>query len=225
MVPLKKMVYVEDKAEYLPEDEVKPYVNVKRISSSELRRRLENGLDIPEWFSYPEVVSELRRAYPPRSKQGFTIFLTGLSGAGKSTVAKVLVVKFMEMRDRPVTLLDGDIVRRNLSSELTFSKDRRNLNITRIGFVAGEITKNGRHRHLCPHRPLRGIETPQPGPHQPLRRVHRSLPFHPAWRSASSGTARGSMPRPAPTKSRVSLELMTPISSPATRTSPLIHRN
>ena len=100
-------------------------------------------MDIPEWFSYPEVVAELRRAYPPRSKQGFTIFLTGLSGAGKSTVAKVLVVKFMEMRDRPVTLLDGDIVRKNLSSELSFSKDHRNLNITRIGFVASEITKNG----------------------------------------------------------------------------------
>jgi sulfate adenylyltransferase len=143
LVPLEKMVYVEDKAEYLPEDEVKPDVNVKSISSSELRRRLEKGLDIPEWFSYPEVVAELRRAYPPRSKQGFTIFLTGLSGAGKSTVAKVLVVKFMEMRDRPVTLLDGDIVRQNLSSELTFSKEHRNLNITRIGFVASEITKNG----------------------------------------------------------------------------------
>jgi len=143
MVPLKRMVYVEDKAEYVPEDEVKPGLNVKRISSQELRRRLENGLDIPKWFSYPEVVAELRRAYPPRSKQGFTIFLTGLSGAGKSTVAKVLVVKFMEMRDRPVTLLDGDIVRKNLSSELSFSKDHRNLNITRIGFVASEITKNG----------------------------------------------------------------------------------
>ncbi len=143
MVPLKKMVYVEEKAEYIPEDEVEPEMNVKHISSSELRRRLENGLDIPEWFSYPEVVAELRRAYPPRSKQGFTVFMTGLSGAGKSTLAKVLLVKFMEMRDRPVTLLDGDIVRRNLSSELTFSKEHRNLNITRIGFVASEITKNG----------------------------------------------------------------------------------
>jgi sulfate adenylyltransferase len=143
MVPLKKMVYVEDKAEYIPEDEVGPGMNVKHISSSELRRRLENGLDIPEWFSFPEVVAELRRAYPPRSKQGFTIFITGLSSAGKSTLAKVLMVKFMEMRDRPVTLLDGDIVRRNLSSELTFSKEHRNLNIVRIGFVASEITKNG----------------------------------------------------------------------------------
>jgi sulfate adenylyltransferase len=143
MVPLKKMVYVEDKAQYLPEDEVSPDMNVKHISSSELRRRLENGLEIPDWFSYPEVVAELRRAYPPRSEQGFTIFMTGLSGSGKSTLAKVLIVKFMEMRDRPVTLLDGDIVRRNLSSELNFSEKHRNLNITRIGFVASEITKNG----------------------------------------------------------------------------------
>jgi sulfate adenylyltransferase len=143
MVPLKKMVYVEDRAQYIPEEEVKSGMKVRSISSSELKRRLQNGLEIPEWFSYPEVVTELKYAYPSRSKQGFTIFLTGLSGAGKSTVAKVLLVKFMEMRGRPVTLLDGDIVRKNLSSELTFSKEHRNLNITRIGFVASEITKNG----------------------------------------------------------------------------------
>lgn len=143
MVPLRKMVYVENQAEYLPEDQVQPDMNAKYISSGELRRRLENDLDIPEWFSYPEIVAELRHAYPSRSKQGFTIFMTGLSGSGKSTLAKVLMVKFLEMRDRPVTLLDGDIVRKNLSSELSFSKEHRNLNITRIGFVASEITKNG----------------------------------------------------------------------------------
>ncbi len=143
MVRLKKMVYVEDKAQYIPEDEIEQGMKVKRISSSEMRRRLENDLDIPAWFSYPEVVRELRWAYPPRSRQGFTIFFTGLSGAGKSTIAKVLMVKFMEMRDRPVTLLDGDIVRKSLSSELGFSREHRNLNITRIAFVASEITKNG----------------------------------------------------------------------------------
>jgi sulfate adenylyltransferase len=104
---------------------------------------LEQGEDIPEWFSFPNVVAELRRSFPPRSKQGFTVFLTGLSGSGKSTIAKVLMVRFMEIRDRPVTLLDGDIVRQNLSSELTFSQEHRNLNVTRIGFVASEITKNG----------------------------------------------------------------------------------
>ncbi|MFH1215588.1 MAG: bifunctional sulfate adenylyltransferase/adenylylsulfate kinase [Pseudomonadota bacterium] len=143
MVAEEKMVYAEDKAQYVPLNQVSDDVAVKTISSSELQRRLENGLEIPEWFSYPEIVSELRRAFPPRSKQGFTIFITGLSGSGKSTLAKVLMVKFLEMRDRPVTLLDGDIVRKNLSSELNFSKEHRHLNITRIGFVASEITKNG----------------------------------------------------------------------------------
>ena len=143
MAPLKKMVYVEDRAQYIPVDKVTQDMKVRHISSSELRHRLEHDLDIPEWFSYPGVVRELKWAYPPRSKQGFTIFFTGLSGAGKSTIAKVLMVKFMEMRDRPVTLLDGDVVRRNLSSELGFSREHRNLNITRIGFVASEITKNG----------------------------------------------------------------------------------
>ena len=164
MVPLKKMVYVEDKAEYIPYDEIEPDMKVKEISSNELRRRLELGLHIPEWFSYPEIVTELSYAYPPRSKQGFTIFFTGLSGSGKSTVAKVLVTKFMEMRDRPVTLLDGDIVRRNLSRELGFSKEHRNLNITRIGFVASEITKN------------RGIAICAPiAPYNESRRQNREL--------------------------------------------------
>ncbi|GAB4342195.1 MAG: bifunctional sulfate adenylyltransferase/adenylylsulfate kinase [Desulfobulbaceae bacterium] len=142
MVPQEKMGYLEEKAQYVFLRDVGEQ-EVKTIDSAELRRRLEWGLEIPEWFSYPEVVDELRWAFPPRSKQGFTIFLTGLSGSGKSTIAQVLMVKFMEMRDRPVTLLDGDIVRKNLSSELTYSKEHRNLNVTRIGFVASEITKNG----------------------------------------------------------------------------------
>ncbi len=142
MVAQQKMGYLEEKAQYVFLKDVDEK-NVKTISSYELRRRLEWGLEIPAWFSYPEVVAELQKSFPPRSKQGFTIFLTGLSGSGKSTIAQVLMVKFMEMRDRPVTLLDGDIVRKNLSSELTYSKEHRDLNITRIGFVASEITKNG----------------------------------------------------------------------------------
>ncbi len=142
MVPQRKMGYLEDQARYVFLEGTEQQA-VKTISSEELRHRLEWGLEIPAWFSYPEVVSELRQSFPPRSQQGFTIFMTGLSGSGKSTIAKVLMVKFMEMRDRPVTLLDGDIVRKNLSSELTYSRVHRNLNVTRIGFVAGEITKNG----------------------------------------------------------------------------------
>ncbi len=164
MIRARKMVYVEDKAQYLPEDEIRPEMNIKHISSGELKRRLENDIEIPSWFSYPEVVAELRKAFPPRSKQGFTIFISGLSGSGKSTLAKVLLVKFMEMRDRPVTLLDGDIVRKNLSSELSFTREHRNLNITRIGFVASEITKNG------------GIALCAPiAPYEESRRANREL--------------------------------------------------
>ncbi|MEL6689330.1 MAG: adenylyl-sulfate kinase, partial [Pseudomonadota bacterium] len=101
------------------------------------------GLEIPEWFSFPAVVNELRKSRPPRAKQGFTVFFTGFSGSGKSTIANALMVKLMEMGGRPTTLLDGDIVRKNLSSELGFSKEHRDLNIRRIGYVASEITKNG----------------------------------------------------------------------------------
>ena len=143
MVPFKMMAYVENKAEYVPADETEPTDTVLNLSGTEFRRRLREGLDIPEWFSYPKVVEELRKAHPPKHKQGFTIFFTGLSGSGKSTVANALMVKLLEEGSRPVTLLDGDIVRKNLSSELTFSKEHRDLNIQRIGYVASEITKNG----------------------------------------------------------------------------------
>jgi sulfate adenylyltransferase len=88
------------------------------------------------------VVGELKKAYPPPSRQGFTVFFTGLSGAGKSTIARVLYAKMLEIGKRPVTLLDGDIVRQNLSNELSFSKEHRDINVRRIGFVASEITKN-----------------------------------------------------------------------------------
>ncbi|MEL6424801.1 MAG: bifunctional sulfate adenylyltransferase/adenylylsulfate kinase [Pseudomonadota bacterium] len=143
MVPFKHMVYVQERAQYFPADEVEEGLTVLNISGTELRRRLAEGLDIPEWFSFPEVVEELRRTKPPRSKQGFTVFFTGFSGSGKSTIANAVMVKLMEMGGRPVTLLDGDIVRKNLSSELGFSKEHRDLNIRRIGYVASEITKNG----------------------------------------------------------------------------------
>ncbi|NVJ68689.1 MAG: bifunctional sulfate adenylyltransferase/adenylylsulfate kinase [Gammaproteobacteria bacterium] len=143
MVPFQMMVYVQEKAEYMPIDDVEEGMTVLNISGTEVRRRLAEGLDIPDWFSYPEVVAELRKTKPPRSKQGFTVFFTGLSGSGKSTIANALMVKMLEMGGRPVTLLDGDLVRKNLSSELGFSKEHRNLNIERIGYVASEITKNG----------------------------------------------------------------------------------
>ncbi|MDA0222299.1 MAG: bifunctional sulfate adenylyltransferase/adenylylsulfate kinase [Proteobacteria bacterium] len=143
MVDFKQMVYVQERAQYEPRDEVEDGVTILDISGTELRRRLAEGLEIPDWFSFPTVVQELRRTRPPRAKQGFTVFFTGFSGSGKSTIANALMVKLMEMGGRPVTLLDGDLVRKNLSSELGFSKVHRDLNIRRIGYVASEITKNG----------------------------------------------------------------------------------
>ena len=143
MVDFKHMVYVQEKAQYYPVNEVPEGDTILDISGTELRRRLVEGIDIPDWFSFPEVVRELRRTRPPRANQGFTVFFTGFSGSGKSTIANALMVKLMEMGGRPVTLLDGDIVRKNLSSELGFSKEHRDLNIRRIGYVASEITKNG----------------------------------------------------------------------------------
>ena len=134
--------YVENKAQYLPSDEVEAGDKVLDISGTEFRKRLRNDLEIPEWFSFPDVIQILKATHPPKHKQGFTIFFTGLSGAGKSTIANALLVKLLERGDKPVTLLDGDVVRKNLSSELGFSKEHRDLNIIRIGYVASEITKH-----------------------------------------------------------------------------------
>jgi sulfate adenylyltransferase len=143
MVPFRMMVYVQELDKYVPVDEVPEGMKGKSLSGIELRSRLAEGREIPSWFSFPEVVEELRRTHPPCSRRGFTVFFSGLPSSGKSTLANVLRVRLLEMGGRPVTLLDGDIVRKNLSSELGFSKEHRNLNIQRIGFVASEITKNG----------------------------------------------------------------------------------
>ncbi|MBA3608126.1 MAG: bifunctional sulfate adenylyltransferase/adenylylsulfate kinase [Chthoniobacterales bacterium] len=142
-VPFQMMVYLEDKDKYFPANEVPKDARVLDLSGTELRNRLNEGRDIPSWFTYPEVATELRRSFPPRHKQGVTIFFSGLSGSGKSTIANVLMTKFLEVGGRPVTMLDGDLVRKHLSSELGFSKEHRDINIRRIGYVASEITKNG----------------------------------------------------------------------------------
>ncbi len=143
MVPFRTMVYLEDQDVYVPEDQVPQGSKARTLSGTEFRNRLAEGRKIPSWFSFPELIRELKKSHPPRSRQGFCVFFTGLSGAGKSTVANVLVVKLLEMGTRPVTLLDGDIVRKHLSSELGFSREHRDINILRIGFVASEIVKNG----------------------------------------------------------------------------------
>lgn len=143
ILPYKLLVYVKERGQYLSVDELPDGLSTLSLSHGELKERLERGREIPDWFTFPEVARELRRRYPPRWKKGFTVFFTGLSGSGKSTLAKVLQAKLLEAGGRSVSLLDGDIVRKNLSSELGFSRDHRDLNIRRIGFVAAEITKSG----------------------------------------------------------------------------------
>ena len=143
IVPFQFMVYTPRDKNYKPLESLDENEDYQTISGTELRNILDRGDEIPEWFSYPEVIKELKKSRPPLNKRGFTIFFTGLSGSGKSTIANGLLIKFLEEGSRPVTLLDGDIVRTHLSSELGFSKEHRSLNVQRIGFVASEITKNG----------------------------------------------------------------------------------
>jgi sulfate adenylyltransferase len=157
MVPFRNMVYVKDHDAYYPDDEVPAGTQVLDLSGTEQRRRLQTGQEIPSWFTFPKVVEVLRQTHPPRSKQGVTVFFTGLSGSGKSTIANALLVKMLEMGGRPVTLLDGDLVRKHLSSELGFSKEHRDINIRRIGYVASEITKNGGMAICAPIAPYDAV--------------------------------------------------------------------
>ena len=142
IIAFDEMVYVPEEDAHIPLSEVPEGMAVRSLSDDEFHKKLREGKRIPEWFTFPKVAQVLQKAYPPRHKQGVTIFCTGLSGAGKSTIAQILYSRFLEMGGRPVTLLDGDIVRLNLSNELGFSKEHRDINVRRIGFVASEITKN-----------------------------------------------------------------------------------
>jgi len=143
LLPVRDMVYLEGTGEVVAADDVPAGGDVLHLTSAEVRQRLDDGEEIPAWYTFESVASELQRRHPSRAEQGFTVFLTGLSGSGKSTIANVVRVKLLELGGRGVSLLDGDLVRANLSSELGFSKEHRDLNIRRIGFVAAEITRAG----------------------------------------------------------------------------------
>nr|VFJ49119.1 MAG: sulfate adenylyltransferase [Candidatus Kentron sp. DK] len=143
MIPIKKLCYATKQGRFIEwEKTEEPDESCVGLSAREVADHLSRDENLPDWFTWPQVLEALRAAHLPRRRQGVTLFFTGLSGSGKSTLAKIMYGKFIEQGNRPVTLLDGDIVRQNLSSELGFSKAHRDLNIRRIGFVAAEITKN-----------------------------------------------------------------------------------
>jgi len=164
VVPFKLMVYLPGQDTYQPIDEIEEGVETLSISGTELRRRLVEGEAIPAWFSYPDVVAELRRTHPPKHEQGFTVFFTGLSGSGKSTLANAVRTKLLELTTRPVTLLDGDVVRIELSKGLGFSQEDRSTNVRRIGYVASEVNK---HHGIAVCAPI--------APYEADRRANREL--------------------------------------------------
>ncbi|CCA66412.1 probable sulfate adenylyltransferase [Serendipita indica DSM 11827] len=143
MVPFQQMTYLPSTDEYQPVDEVPKGVQTLDISGTELRRRLRTGAPIPDWFSYESVVKTLRESYPPRTQQGFVIFLTGLHNSGKDIIGRALQTTLNQQGGRSVSLLLGETVRAELSSELGFSQEDRHKNIARIAFVAAELTRAG----------------------------------------------------------------------------------
>jgi len=143
IMPFSEMVYVRERRAYSLLHEVQPNETILTISGTTLRKKLAAQQPIPGWFSFPKIIQELRDAYPPRHKQGFTLFFTGLSGSGKSTLAQALMTKLHSLDKRKVSLLDGDLVRQLIGNKLGFSEEDRNININIISYIASEITKTG----------------------------------------------------------------------------------
>jgi sulfate adenylyltransferase len=142
VIPFKELVYLPDEDRYEEKDKVPPGVRSATISGTAVRLDfLNNGKKLPEWFTRPETVAILSQVSPPSHQRGFCVWLTGLSGAGKSTIAEILAILLLE-RGRQATVLDGDVVRTHLSKGLGFSKEDRDTNIRRIGFVAAEIVRH-----------------------------------------------------------------------------------
>jgi sulfate adenylyltransferase len=143
VVPFRELVYLPEEGRYEEVSNVPAGVRTASISGTQVREEfLNNGKQLPEWFTRAEVAEILAETYPPRHRQGVCIWFTGLSGSGKSTTAEVLTVKLLEA-GRQLTLLDGDVVRTHLSKGLGFSQEDRDINIRRIGFVAAEIVRHG----------------------------------------------------------------------------------
>ena len=203
MVDFKQMVYLPDEDRYCPVDEVPPGAKTADISGTEVRDKyLAKGLQLPEWFSRPAVAEILNETNPPRFRQGLTIWFTGLSGSGKSTIAHALIERLAEF-GRNCSLLDGDEIRTHLSKGLGFSKEDRDTNIRRVGYVAGLVAQHGGTTLCSVISPYRGH--PRRGPQAVQGELRRGLLRAPRSRSASSATSRACTPRPArpsPTASR-----------------------
>jgi len=141
-IQIEELFYDNRSRHFVPKTESSCDDTSLSFSNKDILQAIALDEEIPSWVTYPEVLSEMHKVCPPRKEKGLTLFFTGLSGSGKSTLARIIYAKFIEEGQRPVTLLDGDVVRYNLSSELGFSKKDRYINVNRIGFVASEITKN-----------------------------------------------------------------------------------
>ncbi|OAQ68374.1 sulfate adenylyltransferase [Pochonia chlamydosporia 170] len=171
MVEFQEMIYIPDKDEYMPANEIPEGTRTMNISGTELRNRLKTGKEIPEWFSYPEVVKVLREQNPLPREKGFTVFLTGYQNSGKDQVARALQTTLNQGGGRPVSMLLGETVRSELSRELGFSRQDRDLNISRIAFVASELTKAGAAVIAAPIAPFDQART------QARELIEKSGPF------------------------------------------------
>jgi sulfate adenylyltransferase len=198
MVPFREMVYLADEDRYRPEDEVPAGARTLQLSGTQLRKRLADGAEIPEWFTFPEVAAELAAPIPARAEGGFTVFLTGLSGAGKSTIARVLQVKLLEAGGRPVTLLDGDLVRKHLSSELGLQQGASRPQRPPHRLRRLRDHQERRHRAVRPHRPLRRRAQGGARADRAARRLRAGARGDAARRVRGCATPRGSTPRRAP---------------------------
>ncbi|KAG9254164.1 sulfate adenylyltransferase [Emericellopsis atlantica] len=171
MVEFQEMIYIPDKDEYMPANEIPEGTKTLNISGTELRNRLKTGKDIPAWFSYPEVVKVLREQNPLPREKGFTVFLTGYQNSGKDAIARALQVTFNQDGGRPVSMLLGETVRHELSQELGFTRKDRDLNVSRIAFVASELTKAGAAVIAAPIAPFEDARQ------QAREAVEKSGPF------------------------------------------------
>jgi sulfate adenylyltransferase len=143
MIPFRELVYLPEEDRYEEVSKVPAHKRVTAISGTDVRETyLNNGRKLPEWFTRPEVAEILAEVYPPRHRQGVCVWFTGLPCSGKSTTAEILTI-LLQAHGRQVTLLDGDVVRTHLSKGLGFSKEDRDTNVRRVGFVASEIVRHG----------------------------------------------------------------------------------